>query len=48
LLELGIDQKAIVEEVSPSPLAGRDEQPSMNQRFSSHNSDSATFERKTP
>jgi hypothetical protein len=44
LLELGIDPKAIVEKIRPSRLIGCSEQPSVNERFSSHNNSPATFE----
>jgi hypothetical protein len=44
LLELGIDLKASVEEVSPNHLVSRGKQPRVNERFGSHDNGAATFE----
>jgi hypothetical protein len=44
LLELGIDPKAIVEVVHSSHLSRGGEQPSVDERFRSHNEGPATSE----
>jgi hypothetical protein len=44
LLELGIDPKAGVEEVSPRHFIGRSQQPRVNERVGSQYNGCATFE----
>jgi hypothetical protein len=44
LLELGIDLKASVEEISPNHLVSGGKQPRVNERFGSHDNGAATFE----